>query len=148
MRMSCSRLFPHVFLLLCVQHGDSINVEATDPAKRDPVTKNVGCAEWCKESVKSGWGDKKPDKQLPSDMGMPCERRFFRSSREEYTQFLSDRKRGLKTDQQIREILLKKSSSNTFVCAEGLYCATVSIPNIENILASQRYQFDTGARGF
>ena len=148
--MSCSQLFLPNFLhtcvlLVCAQLKDPINPEDPDPAKRDPVKTNVGCTEWCKESMRTGWGDQKPSKHVPNQMGMQCSADFFRSTAEEYTQLLSDRKRGLKSDQQIREILLKRSSTENRHCAEGLYCATVSTPGIETILATQQYDFATGA---
>ena len=149
--MSCSQLFLPNFLhtcalLVCAQLKDPINPEDPDPAKRDPVKTNVGCTEWCKESMRIREKSPKPTTLEPNNqLGMACSTDFFRSTAEEYTQLLSDRKRGLKSDQQIREILLKRSSTENRHCAEGLYCATVSTPGIESILATHKYDFVTGA---
>ena len=110
---------------------------------RDPIT---GILEDCQDRCS------RIPKPMGStrELGQSCQKMVFHSTREEYTQFLRDRERGVLNDQQIRDRLVQKSTGGPTTetklkCKESLYCASSSPPMIEELIVTQAYQFDTGA---
>ena len=107
----------------------------------DPVEDMVGCEKWCEES-NSVYGGGKSEKRL---LGKPCQLEIFSTTREIYTQLLRDRDQGVQNNAQIREKLLQAAAlPKPKECGTGFYCATVSTPMIESLIAEQNYDFATG----
>ena len=122
----------------CPQLKDPINLDPDDPVKE-----MVGCTEWCKESMKTMQLTYIPT-ELP-DLGMECKKDAFSTTPEAYTEFLHDRAQGVQSNQQILETLRETTASKPMKdCKENLYCATVSTPMIESLIAEQQYTFATG----
>ena len=105
-----------------------------------------GCADWCEGSMTGFRGII----EVPRTVSMFCGEEIFHSTPEEYAELLRKRNLGLLSNQQIREHLLKKATfvqaKSRYICADGLYCATVSQPMIEALIVTQQYQFKTGAK--
>ena len=124
--------------VFCPQLKDPINLNPDEPVKE-----MVGCTEWCKESMKT-MELKYPPLQ-PPDLGMECKMDAFSTTPEVYTRFLRDRAQGVQSNQQIIETLRLTAASRPMkVCNDNLYCATVSTPMIESLIAEQQYTFATG----